>query len=90
MTSSFLHARVHSPSLSAASSNPYTTTSTANYSRNGSISDNTGPVTNLQPGVNYADVFADLDWDAVDLVDLEARWRQELEQIEKALLACLH
>jgi len=80
MTSSPPHQRIHSPNLSIACSTPFTTTATNNFSRNG---DNTAAATNLQPGVNYADVFAELDWNAVDLVDLETRWRQELEQIEK-------
>lgn len=33
--------------------------------------------------VNYAQVFDDVDWTAVDLLDLEETWRTELELIEK-------
>ena len=32
---------------------------------------------------NYAELFDDIDWGSVSLIDIENEWRGELEQIEK-------
>lgn len=32
---------------------------------------------------NYAELFEDVDWQAVNLIDIEKDWREELEQLEK-------
>lgn len=42
-------------------------------------------------GINYAELFQDIDWAEVDLIRLESEWRAELEQIERVSLAfCCH
>lgn len=32
---------------------------------------------------NYTELFDDIDWGSVSLIDIENEWRGELEQIEK-------
>lgn len=34
---------------------------------------------------NYGELFDDIDWQAVNLIDIEKDWREELEQLEKVL-----
>lgn len=32
---------------------------------------------------NYEELFEDIDWGKVNLIDIEREWRDELDQIEK-------
>lgn len=34
---------------------------------------------------NYAELFEDVDWNEVNLIDIEREWRDELDQIEKVI-----
>lgn len=64
---------VQSPSLS-------TSTST---SKSASTTKQTAENSNNPLNYNYAELFDDIDWQAVNLIDIEKDWREELEQLEK-------
>ena len=73
--------RVTSPALST-SSNATASLSTADSS----ISTSTASNNNNFAGLNYAELFQDIDWNEVNLIKLESDWRSELEQIERVIL----
>lgn len=62
-----------SPSLSTVTHSTETTT-------NSSASKVT---TNSPTNYNYSELFSDVDWSQVNLIDIEREWRLELDQIEK-------
>lgn len=63
--------RVTSPALSTASNSMSTTDSSTTASNNNFV------------GLNYAELFQDINWNEVNLIKLESDWRSELEQIER-------
>lgn len=52
------------------------TTSEARTSSNSSA-------TVINANFNYQELFDDVDWSEVNLIDIEREWRNELDQIEK-------
>lgn len=67
-----------SPSLSTTTSIS-TTTTTSKPTSNTNISLKANKPLNY----NYAELFEDVDWKEVNLIDIEKDWREELEQLEK-------
>lgn len=55
------------------------TLSTATRSTESRTSSNPSATTNF----NYQELFEDVDWSEVNLIDIEREWRNELDQIEK-------
>lgn len=39
--------------------------------------------TSKTPAIDYAQLFEDVNWNEVNLIDIEKEWRNELDQIEK-------
>ena len=74
--SSMSQLRVTSPALSTNTAASSLTNSTR------TASDSTVTPT----GVNYAELFEEIDWNEVNLIKLESDWRAELEQIERVLV----
>lgn len=57
---------------------------TASTSQNSAASSGTsGKSSALATNINYGELFEDVDWTQVNLIDIEKAWRAELEQIEK-------
>lgn len=69
---------VASPTLSNTLST-VTTTTNSSASVSSAIATSSTSVT----GYNYAEIFDEIDWGLVSLIDIENEWRAELEQIEK-------
>lgn len=60
------------------------TNSTPTSSQNPAAS-SSNPANNF----NYAELFEDVNWNEVNLIDIEKQWRDELDQIEKVLFSNL-
>jgi hypothetical protein len=63
--------RATSPALSTTSNSLSTTDSSTAASKNNFF------------GLNYTEMFQDINWNEVNLIKLESEWRFELEQIER-------
>ena len=57
-----------------------TLTSTTRSSETRTSSNSTSTST---ANFNYQELFEDVDWSEVNLIDIEKEWRNELDQIEK-------
>lgn len=71
--------RVVSPTLSQSTAITSTTVTSS------SESSATATSTVTAGGVNYSELFAEVDWSQVNLLELESEWRAELEQIERVI-----
>ena len=63
---------------SVYSASPSLSTSTGTTKLNSN-----GPNKNNPLNYNYGELFEDVDWQAVNLIDIEKDWREELDQLEK-------
>lgn len=70
-----------SPALSNAATSE---TSTSN-SNSKSTATATATAKSALNNFNYAELFEDVNWEEVNLIDIEREWRNELDQIEKVL-----
>lgn len=58
--------------------------STTTRSSDTRTSDSTSTTTTTKTtNLNYKELFDDVDWNEVNLIDIEREWRNELDQIEK-------
>lgn len=71
-----------SPNLSTVTHSTAVTTATTSTTSKTTTTSFTSPTS-----FNYAELFNDVDWSEVNLIDIEREWRDELEQIEKVQFA---
>ena len=57
--------------------------STSNSTSTRTASSNLTKTSSNPLNYNYGELFEDVDWQAVNLIDIEKDWREELEQLEK-------
>jgi hypothetical protein len=65
------------------SGSPTLSTTTRSSKPRTSSNSNSSAIANF----NYQELFEDVDWNEVNLIDIEREWRNELDQIEKVPLA---
>lgn len=69
-----------SPTLSSV-------TRTTDQSRNsGTSGESSSTSANISSNYNYNELFEDVDWSSVNLIDIESDWRHELDQIEQVIV----
>lgn len=65
------------------SGSPTLSTTTRSSETRASLNSNSSTTAHF----NYQELFEDVDWIEVNLIDIEREWRNELDQIEKVPLA---